>query len=79
MKTVTATEANQHFSRILARVEDGETIAITKRGSVVATINPTPVMREEQLKARAKLLERLRSQPAINVPRGTRDELYDDD
>ncbi len=79
MKTVTATEANQHFSRILERVEGGETIAVTKRGRIVATINPTPVMREEQRIAREKLLMRLRSQPRLDIPRGTRDELYDDD
>jgi len=38
MRTVTAREANQSFSKVLAEVENGETIVITKRGKPVAKL-----------------------------------------
>lgn len=38
MHTVTATEAKIHFNNILGQVEAGETVAITKKGVVVAYI-----------------------------------------
>ncbi len=79
MKTVTATEANQHFSRVLERVERGETVTITKRGEAVATLSPAKrVNCEERNAAHKRFIERLLTQPALNIPRGTRDELYDD-
>lgn len=79
MKTVTATEANQHFSRVLERVEKGETVTITKHGKVVATVNPpAEALDEERAAAHRRFLETLRSRPRLNVARGTRDELYND-
>jgi prevent-host-death family protein len=38
--TVSATEANRSFSALLRRAKEGETIAITDRGKVVARIEP---------------------------------------
>lgn len=38
--TVTATEAKTHFSRLLRQVEDGETIAISRRDKTVAFLIP---------------------------------------
>jgi len=38
MRTVTAREANQSFSKVLAEVENGETVLITKRGKPVAKL-----------------------------------------
>jgi prevent-host-death family protein len=40
MKTVTARDANQHFSKVLAEVEQGETVLITKNGKTVAELRP---------------------------------------
>lgn len=40
MQTVAAFEAKTHFSRLLAQVEQGEEITITKHGHVVAKIVP---------------------------------------
>lgn len=40
MKTVNARDANQHFSRLLAEVEKGETVLITKNGRTVAELRP---------------------------------------
>ena len=78
---VTATDANREFSKVLERVVEGETIAITKRDKVVARIIPEPDAEEEALKDEAwkALIARLKSQPLTGVPRGTRDELYEDE
>lgn len=79
MKTVTATEANRDFSKLLDEVSSGKAIGITKRGKMVATINP--VNQRDEKAAQASILEhlaQLRQQPVLGIPRGTRDELYED-
>jgi prevent-host-death family protein len=38
MRSVSAREANQQFSRILEAAENGETVVITKRGKPVAKL-----------------------------------------
>ena len=79
MKTVTATEANRDFSKLLEEVTSGEAIGITKRGKMVATINPVVQMDEDAAQARVREhLAQLRQQPVLGIPRGTRDELYED-
>jgi prevent-host-death family protein len=40
MITLTARDANQNFSRVLAEVEKGETVLITKNGKTVAELRP---------------------------------------
>ena len=79
MKTITATEANRDFSKLLEEVSGGEIIAITKRGRVVATINPAP-RAEDDIDAfkRAHLAELGARKPIPGLTRGTRDELYED-
>jgi prevent-host-death family protein len=80
---ISATEANRNFSKLLAKVRQGNPAEITVRGEVVARLEPvTPQQRkseEERKKSWEEFIERLKNQPAIGVPRGTRDELYDDD
>jgi prevent-host-death family protein len=79
MKTVTAAEANRHFSKILREVRGGETVLITSHGEPVATIAPTTRGAAEREAAWRDLLEHLRAQPAQNIPiTWARDELYDD-
>lgn len=79
MKTVTATEANRDFSKLLEEVSAGNAIGITKRGKMIATINPVQQIDEEAARARVlEHLSRLRQQPVLGIPRGTRDELYED-
>ena len=83
MKLIPAAEANRHFSKLLRDVKAGETVVVTSRGEPVARIEPlrpedSEAARRE--KAFAKLVARLRSQPAMNIPiTWTRDELYTDD
>ena len=40
MKTVSARQANHEFSELLARVERGEEMLMTKRGKPVAVLRP---------------------------------------
>jgi prevent-host-death family protein len=66
LRVVTVREANQSFSRILAEVETGETILITKNGRTVAELRPhpdDPRMDPEWQAAHHRLVERLRSWP----------------
>ncbi|WP_035485580.1 type II toxin-antitoxin system Phd/YefM family antitoxin [Geminicoccus roseus] len=62
MRKVSAREANQNFSRLLAEAEAGETIVITKRGSEVAELVPASTRAQrrslqEQAERRARIDE----------------------
>lgn len=79
---ISSADANRHFSRLLREVrEQGATYVVTSHGKPVARIVPIDVQRSAQERelAKQRLLERLRSQPALNIPRWTRDELYERD
>ena len=56
MQTVAAFEAKTHFSKLLAQVEQGEEIIITKHGQVVAKMVP---VRATQGISRAEAARRL--------------------
>ena len=47
MREVSVREANQNFSRLIADVEGGETVIITKNGRPVAKVAPQPADRRE--------------------------------
>jgi prevent-host-death family protein len=83
MSRISATEANRNFSKLLAKARKGEPVEITVRGEVVARLERVrPKDRqseEERRKSWEEFIERLRNQTPVGVPRGTRDELYDDD
>lgn len=59
-RTVTATEANRSFSKLLRAVEHGERVEITSHGRKVAVIAPleTKAARETRVKAIETLKER---------------------
>lgn len=42
MKVVTSTEAAREFNDLLDRVEDGETVVITREGRRIAEVRPVP-------------------------------------
>ena len=42
MRTVSAREANQRFSKLLQAVVEGEEVVITRRGKPVARLAPIP-------------------------------------
>ena len=77
MKTISAADANRHFSGLLRDVATGEVVTVLSRGKPVATISP--VVRESgpRQMARQTLLERLRQTKASGARDWTRDELYE--
>lgn len=83
MSTVTAREANQHFSKFLDAASRGEEVTITRRGKPVAKLVPVGAGEEEaaalEQAIRQAALERLaRGYPGKSFDSWTRDELYDD-
>jgi prevent-host-death family protein len=80
MKTVSAADANRHFSKILREVQAGATITVTSRGKPVATIRPADDEDSARNAAWRDLRTRLAAQPAQDIPIDwTRDDLYDDE
>jgi prevent-host-death family protein len=80
MRTVSAREANQFFSKLLQCVVDGEEVVITRRGKPVARLTPArPAVADPE---RAAEIERLIAHWREGIDLGppvawTRDELYD--
>ncbi|HVA62508.1 MAG TPA: type II toxin-antitoxin system prevent-host-death family antitoxin [Terriglobales bacterium] len=78
--TITATEANRTFSQILRGVRQGNRYIITSRGEPVAELGAPGPSAAEVARRRAaweELEKRLESQPAMNLPRITRDEMHE--
>ncbi len=83
MSTVTAREANQHFSKFLDAASRGEEVTITRRGKPVAKLVPVAAGEEGiaalEEAARQAALERLSiGYPGKSVGSWSRDDLYDD-
>lgn len=80
-RVVTASEANRNFSEVLRHVEQGETVAVTRHGRVMAHIVPSDDAREAERKRRAAamrdLIDELTSRPVLNLGKVTRDDGYD--
>jgi prevent-host-death family protein len=78
MKSISAANANRHFSTLLRQVSRGARITVTSRGKPVATISAAdPVESRARAAARRALLSRLRATPATGARNWTRDELYE--
>jgi len=77
--SISAADANRHFSDVLRRVREGQSIVVTSHGRPVAKIVPIDESDRVVAGARTALLERLRAAPAVNIGRWTRDELYETD
>jgi len=84
-RTVTATEANRSFSRLLRAVERGERVEITSHGRKVAELRPVEdeedveEARKRRLEALEVLKKRWATQERITVGTWTREELYERD
>ncbi|HYE52246.1 MAG TPA: type II toxin-antitoxin system prevent-host-death family antitoxin [Azospirillaceae bacterium] len=78
MRSVTAAEANRRFSELLRAARDGETILVTSRGRPVAKLVPVEAELDAKVVSRKSLVDRLRAEPALDLPRISRDELYED-
>jgi prevent-host-death family protein len=79
MRTVTAREANQQFSRLLSDVAAGEEVVITRRGQPVATLAPYRgrPMTPEREAALESLLALGRKGFHLGGIRATRDEMHE--
>ncbi|MBU3739034.1 MAG: type II toxin-antitoxin system prevent-host-death family antitoxin [Rhodoferax sp.] len=77
MKTISAAEANRHFSALLRDVVSGEVVTVLSRGKPVATVSPVRADPGRRDAARGNLLQRLRQQEAVGGCQWTRDELYE--
>jgi prevent-host-death family protein len=64
------------LSKILREVRGDETVLVTSHGEPVATI--ATASRPARVKAKRRLLEDLRAQRTLDLPRVARDELYDE-
>lgn len=77
MKSISAADANRHFSALLREVSRGARITVTSRGKPVAIISAADrVERRERVAAKRALLARLRAAPPTGVRSWSRDELY---
>ena len=84
MKTnsVTATEANRSFSKLLRAVRRGEKVDITLHGRKIAVlkpVDPEAPTREQRLKALEKLKKHWATVEPVTVGPWTREELYERD
>jgi prevent-host-death family protein len=77
MKTISAGDANRHFSSLLRDVATGEVITVLSRGKPVATIAPARSGNGEREAAKLNLLARLRQQITSGSRNWTRNELYE--
>jgi prevent-host-death family protein len=77
-RSISAAEANRHFSRVLREVRDGLSYVVTSHGEPVARIVPATGEDPVRSKAMDALLARLRTRAAIDIGKWTRDELYDE-
>ncbi|WP_407048720.1 type II toxin-antitoxin system Phd/YefM family antitoxin [Methyloraptor flagellatus] len=83
MKTVSAAEANRHFSKLLREVAGGETVLVTSHGRTVAKLVPAgddDVERERRREAALREFMELGRRNRIGpIPKWTREELYEDE
>jgi len=79
-KTVSAAQANREFSKLMKLVESGEEVVVTSRGK--PTIKLVPIIEVDHAGLRRQrafdaLTRRLESQTAQNLPRATREDMYE--
>jgi prevent-host-death family protein len=80
--TVTATEANRSFSKLLREVDRGKRVVITSHGRKVAVMEPVEkprLTREERLAAVEEMKRHWATQKHITIGPWTREELYERD
>ena len=78
MKTVSARDANQHFSKLLADAEAGEEVVITRRGRPVARlVRDTGMSPEDKEKALQELRKIMERGVRFEGPPMTRDEMHE--
>ena len=76
MKTITASNANREFSKLLREVHKGDEITILSRGTPVAKITSVNSVVLQKNAMKKLLLSRLKTQKVTGSRNWTRDELY---
>lgn len=79
---VPAAEANRSFSELLRRVQNGESVSVTRHGRPVARIVPAEDVSDAAVRRRrsqqaAAYLKRASARPVVDIGPWTRDELYE--
>lgn len=82
MRTVSARDANQKFSTLLAEAASGEEVVITRHGKPVAKLVPVtdrqaPRADAEREAAIRRMVERMRKGVHLGGVKVDRDEIYD--
>ena len=82
-RVLTAREANQQFSKVLADIERGDTVLITKHGRAVAEMRPRTGGRRDDPEwqaAHARMVASMRAAPATGhrVGKLSEDDKYGD-
>ena len=81
MLTVSASEANQNFSRLMSAAESGEEVVITRRGQPVVRMTSAvdDAERQRRIAVFRETLEQNRKREHQIVRGWTRESLYDRD
>ena len=77
---ITLREANQHLSRYIEAVEQGDEVVITKRGVPVARLTPIPKEKSltpAQTEARARARQRMKEGYSLGGERFDRDAAHE--
>ncbi len=79
MKTVSARDANQKFSKLLAEVAGGREVVITRRGVAVARLVPVTARPKSGERERAvkRMIAMMKKGVDLGGLRFKRDDLYD--
>jgi prevent-host-death family protein len=79
-RSISATDANREFSRVLNEVANGETYVVTSRGKPVAKLTPLQPDEVDQAERQRRLhalLDELAELPLLHLGRITRDDGYE--
>ena len=79
-RTISATDANREFSRLLGEVAAGQTFVVTSHGKPVARIVPLQADdsdRAERARKMRELLDQMARLPLRHAGRITRDDGYE--
>lgn len=78
MRSISAREANQSFSRVLSEAEHGDTVVITRRGKPVAVLAPyNSYLSQEREQAIERAVALMRKGLPLGGRRFTRDEMHE--
>lgn len=79
-RSISATDANREFSRLLSEVAAGKTYIVTSRGKPVARVEPIKADEADRAQRTRRLrayLDELAQRPVQNLGRVTRDDGYE--